>query len=1009
MTFPRCFLFLCARRLVLCLALFGTLQAAIHASIPINPLRQYHERAWEVEEGLPLGDVESVAQSKNGYLWVGTRRGLARFDGVDFKVIDPPNIPKLKNSFISALCVTRDGSLWIGTSAFGLMQLKDGKFVSHTLGSAPETSNIMTIFESQDGSLWVGTVGGAFHLQNGQWTEYTRRDGLGSSVVRSFCESEGNLWIGTAESLDLRKKEGITTYAPAENRPVRVLFKDQQGTVWMGFIGGLGCLRDGKFTLYTREDGLPDNTISAIFQDHHGDLWVGTYGGLCRFAGGKFVVEKDQRNTFYDRVNAICEDHEGNIWVGTRDALHELRVKHFTTFTRQEGLAHNNIMSVLEDRKGNIWMGTWGGALNRLNESGVSTYSYEGSSIDLVLGIFEDRDGSLFFGTDYTSGAFRMKNGVIDRLWGKKEGAQNPAVRLIWRDREENLWFGTDNGLLLWNGRQRFLETNIIRCMLEDNQGTLWVGTSKGLFFRKNGQFISWSSQEKGLLDTILALYQDAEGSLWIGTAGSGLKRLKDGKLTSYTMRQGLFSDQVFEILEDNHGWLWMSCYKGIFRVSKKNLDELDLKKTPRISSIAYGKADGMENVQCTGIAKPGAWKSRDGRLWFATAKGVVMTDPNIDQESNEQPPPILIEEVVVDKQHFAFPLGDNASAQDLAPTLRVPPGHGDVEFHYTGLSFQAPEKVRFKYKLEGVDSDWTRVTRRVAYYNNLPPGSYLFRVKCCNNDGVWSERDAAVILVLAPHIWQTWWFMTGTAILAVGVAGGTVRYTTKRNIEQELRRLEKQRAIEEERMRIARDMHDEIGAKLTKISFLGAMAKRKLALPQEAGTEVDKMSQTARDVIRALDEIVWAVNPANDTLEHFATYLCRNATEFFENSPVLCQFNIPSELPPLWLGTDLRHNLLLAAKEAMNNVLKHSGATNVVVGIFVEADKFQVVIADNGRGFARDGARPKPVAPRTERVGNGLTNMEQRLVCIGGRCEVHSQSGQGTRIVFTIFLKGEG
>ncbi len=299
-------------------------------------------------------------------------------------------------------------------------------------------------------------------------------------------------------------------------------------------------------------------------------------------------------------------------------------------------------------------------------------------------------------------------------------------------------------------------------------------------------------------------------------------------------------------------------------------------------------------------------------------------------------------------------------------------------------------------------------VTRRVAYYNNLAPGNYRFRVQACNNDGVWNEAGAMVAMVMLPHFWQTWWFKGSVVLLAVAAAGGTVQQITRRNMQREVQRLEKQHAIEQERIRIARDMHDEIGAKLTKISFLGAVAKRKLALPEEAGVQIDKMSQTARDVIRALDEIVWAVNPANDSLEHLATYLCRNTAEFFDNSPILCQFDIPDELPVCRLGTDVRHNILLAAKEAMNNILKHASATNVLVQISVQPEVFEVVISDNGRGFNREDPAAKPgVAERSARVGNGLTNMEQRLKSVGGRCAVESQTGQGTKITFTVFLKG--
>jgi signal transduction histidine kinase len=491
---------------------------------------------------------------------------------------------------------------------------------------------------------------------------------------------------------------------------------------------------------------------------------------------------------------------------------------------------------------------------------------------------------------------------------------------------------------------------------------------------------------------------------LWIGTGGSGLCRYKDGKLITYTTLQGLFSDDIFEIVEDDNGWLWMTCSKGIFRVSKKNLDDFDKHKTLSIRCIAYGKADGMESIQCSGVAKPGAWKGRDGRLWFATAKGLVVADPQLNLAGNDKLPAVIIEEVIADQQPSAIPAASGGSA-----ALTIPPGRGDLEIHYTTTSLEEPEKNRFKYKLDGIDSDWVEVTRRVAYYNNLRPGNYQFHVIACNNDGVWNHAGASVALVLRPHLWQTWWFRGTAALLAALLAAGIARYLTRRNIQQELQRLEKQHAVEQERIRIARDMHDEIGAKLTKISFLGALAKRKISLPDEAGTQIDKMSQTARDVIRALDEIVWAVNPANDSLEDLATYLCRNATEFFDNSPIVCQFNIPAELPAWRLGMDVRHNLLLAAKDALNNVLKHSGATKVHVQISVVSEWFEVEIADNGRGFAQSDAAngSGSVSKKPSRVGNGLANMRQRLESIGGRCYVESRAGEGTRILFRIYVSG--
>lgn len=987
------------------------------AAAETNSTLQYSSRAWQLEEGLPQNGVRAISQTREGYLWVGTAKGLARFDGARFKVFDAENTPELKSSSITALCAGRDGSLWIGTDG-GVTQYKEGKFSFIPMSDHPlDNFIIITIFQSQDDSLWVGTRGGMFHQQHGAWTHYTEKEGLLSNTVRSFCELPDQLWICTASGLNTWKNGVISNRSELGNGSFRTALRDHKGNIWLAGSSGLMCLRGGLLATYSMRDGLAGNAVNTIHEDRRGDLWVGTSSGMNRMVDGKLRIEKDGQGGFYDEIDTIFEDLEGDIWLGGRDGLQELRVKRFTSYTRRQGLPHNNVMSVMEDRKGNMWLGTYGGGLVRLQGEKANSYGWENNqtnrlTADLILALYEDHDGSILIGTEYQGGTFSLRDGHFSRIWSQEQSLMNPVVRVIYRDREENLWFGARSGLVRGTNSERWLEKSIVRCLLEDRAGTLWVGCNEGLFCRQDGKFINWTAREGRLQDRVVSLYEDQQQNLWIGTGTSGLNRIKNGQLTSYTTKDGLLSDEIFEILEDNHGWLWMSCSKGIFRVSKKNLDDFDQKKTQKLLSIVYGKADGMESVQCNGVAKPGAWKSHDGRLWFATTKGVIVTDPNLSLISNKKPPTVLIEEVVSDKQSFPFQQDNELHFGLHSPKVRVPPGHGDLEFHFTALSFPAPEKNRFKYKLEGVDSEWLEVTRRVAYYNHLRPGTYLFRVIACNNDGVWNTAGANLALIMLPEFWQTWWFRGSMALLMVVVAGGSLRYVTWRNMRHQLQRLEKQHAVEQERIRIARDMHDDIGAKLTKISFLGAVAKRKLALPEEAGAQIDNMSQTARDVIRALDEIIWAVNPANDSLEDLATYLCRNATEFFDNSPISCHFNIPTVLPPYRLGTHVRHNVLLAAKEALNNVLKHSGATSVHVQISVTVSRFEVVILDNGCGFIRAGTPPaashvKTVIP-SSRLGNGLTNMEHRLTSIGGRCRVESRAGQGTRITFTVVLKGK-
>ncbi|MDB6020542.1 MAG: Two component regulator, sensor protein [Pedosphaera sp.] len=355
-------------RLVWALMLICRLQsgATAFASAPVsaatNTTIQYHSRTWQMDEGLPQNSVETLTQSKEGYLWLGTQRGLARFDGIQFKVFDAQNTPGLKNSSITALLQGRDGSLWIGTAGGGLARLKDGTFSSYTLSDDPRGNNIKTIFQSKDGSLWVGTLGGLFHEQNGTWKRFTKQDGLGDNVVRSLCEDGDRLWIGTGFGVNILENGVITTRNGVSEKAVRMVLKDRHGTLWFALTSGLGRLQDGQFTLFTHLDGLADNNVGFLYEDRRGELWIGTYGGLSRVVGEKLVTEKDSLGTYYDRVNAISEDEEGDIWIGARDGLFELRAKQFTSFTRQDSLAHNNVMSVLEDRKGNIWLGTWGGA-----------------------------------------------------------------------------------------------------------------------------------------------------------------------------------------------------------------------------------------------------------------------------------------------------------------------------------------------------------------------------------------------------------------------------------------------------------------------------------------------------------------------------------------------------------------------------------------------------------------------------------------------------------------------
>ena len=987
-------IFFVVRQLILVVLWFWFSCPVFSALAATNALVPYSSRTWQTDEGLPQNAVQALAQTRDGYLWVGTSRGLARFDGVRFTTFDPRNTPAIEHVSITALCPNRDGSLWIGTGGGGLTQFREGRFIHYSLGKNPQGNNIKCILEGRDGVLWVGTVGGLFRLQQGAWTHFTVQEGLRDNVVRSLCEVGDQLWIGTGSGLNVWRNGVISVQSGLENKSVRAVFEDSKGNLWLGLTSGLACLTEGQVTLYNKRDGLPDENVTALYEDRRGTLWIGTYGGLSRWRDGRLVVEKDSQGGFYDQVNALLEDREGDLWVGGRDGLHQLRVKRFLAYTRQQGLTHNNVTSVLEDHSGSLWIGTWGGGLDRWKNEAMTGYAREigGSNAlgsDLVLALCEDRDGSLLIGTDYEGGVFRLSAGKCTCLWNREQALANRVIRVIHRDRQGNLWFGLSPGLLLWNTREKFLERATIHCILEDAAGTLWVGSNDGLFRRQDGKFIRITVPGGLGHDTVSALFEDRERSLWIGTEGNGLRRYQEGRLTAYTTHQGLWSDEIFEILEDDYGWLWLSCPKGIFRVFKRNMEEFDRNETPVIASIAYGKADGMESLQCSGVAKPGAWRSRDGRLWFATTKGVVVTDPNSGLGLNEPPPPVRIEEVLADKHLLGLPEHE---------PLRIVPGRGELEFHYTALSFPAPENNRFRYKLEGADPEWVEAGgRRVAYYNNLRPGRYRFRVLACNNDAVWNLAGAELAVTLLPHLWQSWWFTGFAAVAMVGVIGGTVRYATRRKMQRKLERLEQQNAIEKERSRIAQDMHDDLGAQLTEILLLNELANKNKTNPCELETHLSKQAHVIQDVAGSLDTIVWAVNPVNDSIDRLANYLYEQVERILTISSIRCRFDVPDELPDYFLSSEVRNHVFLVVREALNNVIKHSDASEVWFRLRASSGALSFAIEDNGKGF---------LTANHSAFGNGLQNMARRMKNLGGSFRLWSQPGKGTQIQVEVPIK---
>jgi ligand-binding sensor domain-containing protein/signal transduction histidine kinase len=982
-----------------------------------QPVFQYNSRTWQTDEGLPDNLVQAIAQTRDGFLWVGTRDGLARFDGVDFTSYNAKNTPEIENSSITALCSDPIGNLWIGTDGGGLVCLSNGTFSHYSKTNGLAGNTIRAVFAALNGTVWIGTTTGLSRFEDGKFINYSTNNGLLSDVVRCIYEDRGrNLWIATGAGLNRLNGTNFHSFVMPNGLPndsVRVICQDQGGRIWIGSNNGMlwyDWYWPDHFYAYNTSYGISDTFVSAICEDAGGNLWVGTYSGLNRFHEGRFYVERDLDSAAFGKVNALFADREGDIWVGSNEGLVRLTPMRFTTYTKQQGLAHNNVMSVLEDRIGNLWLGTWGGGLDCLRDERIQAYAATNFFQNLVLSLCQERDGSLWIGADYDGGLTRLQDGKSTH-YGARDGLINAGIRVLHQDRQGNLWIGTSRGLsCLKSGKfydfsvKDHLSRNVVHAICEDHQGRLWFGTEGGLSRWEDGQFATLTTSNGLSDDTVTALYEDKAENLWIGTQAGGLNRYRDGKIRAYTTAQGLISNEIFEILEDDQGWLWMSCSKGVFRARKEDLDRLDHGKASAIACSAYGKSDGMKSPQCNGLGKPAGWKARDGRLWFPTSKGLVSVDPKT-AKVDLQPPAVFIERLFADKKLIqrSEPIRRNADALASAPDaedapLKIAPGRGELDFRYTALDLQAPERIRFKYRLEGMDADWVDAgDRREAHYN-VPPGKYRFDVAACNKDGIWNMAGASLAIVLQPHFWQTWWFQSGAVLLIIGSAGGTARYVETRRLRRRLQLLEQLHAVERERGRIAKDIHDDLGSSLTRIMMLGERAEEGLVNHEEVGLHVRKIIASARGTVQSLDEIVWAINPENDTLDGLVSYISHYADEFFESTNISCRLEVPDKLPSVILPAEVRHDLFLVVKETFNNCLKHSGASVIRLCVSSQADFMTIRIEDNGCGFESN-------VPGSGRKGNGLQNMRKRINSLGDQFTITSAPGQGTQVSFTVKL----
>jgi PAS domain S-box-containing protein len=811
------------RRLIGSAVLIATVMLSVEALAEQKDAPWLAIETWRQSQGLPQNSVKAILQTRDGYMWIGTKGGLARFDGVHFTVLDDRNTSQLRENEIWALEESDDSSLWIGTYGGGLGRLKNGKFTFYTTKDGLSGDAVVELCKDKEGAIWIATDQGLSRFKNGRFTNYTVKDGLASNTIRGlYCDLGGTVWIGTSKGGVHKFKDGKISTELIEGLDSRTVVEefcqDRELGLWIATSRGVFRLKDGKIVKYTTRQGLSSGTSLHVYQDAQGNIWVGNQTALDKYnRDSDSFSETKSAST----VNAIYSDREGNLWVGdNNDGLSRLRQGLFTSYTQQNGLSDDLPSTVLQDRRGNIWIGSAKG-LNRFRDGKFSLFPLKDSSdTTLITALAEGRDGSVWVAASDRLYQLRYDKQCASCL-PKAVPVANEAlagvnIKVIFEDREGTLWMGTSfDGVLSYRAgnftsysTKNGLSNNAIRGLSEDNDGSIWIGTKGGGLNRlKDGKFTVYTTKDGLANDAVQSLYMDRSNSLWIATR-EGVNRLKDGKFTTYHANDGLFSSYVYSFIEDDRGNLWMGCSKGVFRVVRQQLDDFADGKIKSFASTAYGLEHGLSSTVAVVGQHPLSYKTADGRVWFCTLKGVSVIDPQ-RLSINSVPPLVHIEEVIVD--HHSFDLSQS--------TAVAPPGRGDLVFHYTGLSFFAAEKVRFKYKLEGYDRDWVDAgDRREAYYSNIPPAKYVFRVMAVNSDGIWNEQGDSFTLDLAPHFYQTYWFfglcLVATTFVVFGVYAMRTRHSRAR--EQRLGELVNQRTgeLQEQRLRL-RDMNSKLQLEL--------------------------------------------------------------------------------------------------------------------------------------------------------------------------------------------------
>jgi len=997
---------------------------------PRTALDGYAKQIWNTEIGLPQDSVHTMVQTTDGFLWLGTEGGLARFDGYQFRVFDRESTPALAGSDIRCLLEDRSGALWVGTAS-GLTRLKGERALTFGPGDGVPPGAVRTMVESGDGRLWILTAGGLAvaekeYLATGKISFQTFSQGnamLGGHVLSLARDAGDGVWIGTSQGLSyvegtrvvpsmtgeaidaidaiasiaghraaalvasaeglFRIENGVASLlAKREAMPaggVRSLLSTADG-VWLAgrnsvvFVGARGTVT------FATGGQLPGTQVVTIAEDREHAVWIGTNGGLARFWNGQMQSMGSKGDSA--AVLSIFEDHDGDLWVGTETAgVSVLRPHTFEVLQGAEGKAAT---SVAQAADGHLWVGTNGEGLLRLGGKPGAPQTYtakNGLVSDTVLAIGTNAPGDLWVGTP--DGLGFLHDGRW-RTFTSSDGLADDLVRSVLVTRDGTAWVGGRRGVTRWKdgtatklAEAEGLGSDLVGPMLEDSSGDVWIGTARGLSRLHAGSLKNYTVADGLPSNTITALEASASGSLWVGTHDHGLARWDGTKFFSYS-NSAVVPREIYALLQDHLGSLWMMSDRGIFRASVEELDRFRVGRTTDIAVAHYGAPDGLPPVETTMIGFPAAWKLDDGRLAFATRRGVVIAEPSALSPAGV-PPPVVLENITVDDK--------DVPAEEMAS---MPPGPLHFSFSFAGIHLAAPQRVQYRYMLEGLDRDWIDAgTRRVAYYTSIPHGHYRFLVAARNAGGAWGQA-AELAFELRPHFYQTTWFRVLSAFLVAGLIFAIYRLrvrTLKGRFD----------AVAAERNRLAREIHDTLAQSFVAVSMRLEVMAQMLRTSDNVEPCRQQLDQTRTLVREGLEEArrsIWDLRsegPEAQTLPARLARLVRKTTSQVSDTRLE---NTGVYRP---LGQSTEDELYRIAQEAVANAIRHANPSTIRLRLSYSLDHLQLEVVDNGIGFDAS------AEPATQSGHFGLAGMRERARILHAEVMLESAPGEGTSVKVSV------